>query len=63
MSGGSKPVISVKTAEPVPKDKIFACVNALKDLCIEAPVATGDVVVANVAGTGIDLIATAEATV
>ena len=63
VSGGSKPVISVKTAEPVPKDKIFACVNALKDLCIEAPVATGDVVVANVAGTGIDLIATAEATV
>ena len=59
VSGGDKAVISVKTAGAVPKGKIKACVDALKDLVIQAPVEIGDVIVPNVAGTGIDLIATA----
>lgn len=60
VSGGSKPVISVKTKDAIPKEKIFECVEALKDLTVKAPISIGDVIVANVAGTGIDIVATAE---
>ena len=50
--------VSVKTKEDVPKGKIFDCVKALKDVCVKAPVAIGDVVLADGAGTGVDVIAT-----
>lgn len=55
---GSLAAVSVKTKEDIPKGKIFDCVKALKDVCVKAPVAIGDVVLADVAGTGIDVIAT-----
>lgn len=56
---GSMPVVSVKTAQDIPKGKIFACVGALRDVCVKAPVKIGDVVLENVAGTGVNVIATA----
>lgn len=48
---------NVKTASDIPKDKIFDCVNALRDVVVTAPVAIGDVIVADVAGTGVDVVA------
>ena len=56
--GGTMDVVSVKTKEDIPKGKIFDCVTALKDVTVKAPVKIGDVVLANVADTGIDVIAT-----
>ena len=42
----------------IPKGKIFDCVKALKEVEVAAPVHIGDVVLADVAGTGVDVIAT-----
>ena len=50
--------VSVKTESDIPKDKIFDCVKALKDVEVPAPVKIGDVIVENVAGTGVNVIAT-----
>ncbi len=50
--------VSVKTASDVPKGKIFEVVRALKGVTVEAPVKIGDVVVSDVSGTGVDVIAT-----
>lgn len=50
--------VSVKTSADIPKGKIFDCINDIKDVTVAAPVHIGDVVKANVAGTGIDIIAT-----
>lgn len=61
VEGGSTCMISVKTKEDIPKGKIFECVKALKDVTVTAPVCIGDVIVANVAGTGVDIVATKEA--
>ncbi len=61
VSGSDKPVVSVKTAYPIPKGKINDCIEAMKGLTVEAPVKIGDVLIPNVAGTGIDLIASADA--
>ena len=51
-------MVSVKTKEDIPKGKIFDCVKALKNVEVAAPVHIGDVLVKNVAGTGVDVIAT-----
>ena len=58
ITGGVLAAVSVKTAGEIPKDKIFACVCALKTVSVAAPVAIGQVVLADVAGTGVDVIAT-----
>jgi CxxC motif-containing protein len=58
VEGGLKPMASVKSAGPVPKAKLMDCVRATVGVVAKAPVAVGDVVVANVCGTGVDLIAT-----
>lgn len=58
VSGGVLPVVSVKTASDIPKEKIMDCAEALKSVKIQAPVAAGDVVLENVCGTGISVIAT-----
>lgn len=55
---GTSSRVSVKTKEDIPKGYIFKCVEELKDVVVEAPVHIGDVVLSNVAGTGIDIIAT-----
>ncbi len=61
VSGGSRGIVAVKTAHAIPKDKIDDCINAMRGLVIPSPVKIGDVIIKNVADTGIDLIATAEA--
>lgn len=58
VTGGTIPVVSVKTAADIPKGQIFACVRALGEVEVPAPVALGQVVLPNVCGTGVDVIAT-----
>lgn len=58
VKGGSQKMVSVKTKQDIPKDKIMACMRALKKVEVSAPIYIGDVVLADVAGTGVDVIAT-----
>ena len=55
VSGGSIDMVSVKTKEDIPKGKIFECVKALKGIEVPAPVHIGDVILENVADTGVDI--------
>lgn len=59
VGNGERPVVSVKTAAEVPKDKIMDCIRAVRSLTVGAPVHIGDVILADVAGTGIAMVATA----
>ena len=61
VEGGLVEMLSVKTKEDISKDKIFDCVKALKGISVKAPVQIGDVILANVAGTGVDVVATRNA--
>ena len=56
--GGDMPMLSVKTAKPIPKGEIMNTVNAIHRLTITAPVKIGDIVLANAIGTGVDIVAT-----
>ncbi len=58
VTGGEADMVSVKTKQDIPKGKIFECVKALKDVEVQAPVHIGDVIVSDVAGTGVDIVAT-----
>ena len=55
---GSATPLSVKTRTPIPKAQINACMQALSQVEIAAPVHLGDVVLPDVCGTGVDVIAT-----
>lgn len=58
VQGGELPVVSVKTAADIPKDRIWDCMRVLKDIELPAPVHIGDVVTENVCGTGVNIVAT-----
>ena len=50
--------VSCKTASDIPKEKIFAVIDALRGLTVPAPVRIGDVLLPDAAGTGVPIIAT-----
>jgi len=58
VSGGTLNMVSVKTASDIPKGSIFDCIKALRDVELPAPVSIGQVVLSDVAGTGVDIVAT-----
>jgi CxxC motif-containing protein len=51
-------MVSVKTASPVPKEKMMEVMAALRSITVSAPVKIGDVVLTGVYGT--DIIVTKE---
>ena len=61
VEGGDLLRVSVKTSEPIPKEKIFECLEVIKTIRATAPVAIGQVLYANVCGTGADIVATRQA--
>lgn len=58
VNGGKIPMVSVKTKSDIPKSKIFDCAKALQNIRVKAPVHIGDVIVENVADTGVSVVAT-----
>ncbi len=50
--------VSVKTENDIPKDKIFEVMTDICKVRVKAPVSIGDVVIENVAGTGVKVIVT-----
>ena len=61
VSGGDRVSVSCKTKSDIPKGKIFDVCRELKEVVAEAPVKIGDVLVENVAGTGVAIVATSNA--
>lgn len=55
---GKTPVVSVRTTGDIDKDKIFECIKTIKENCVKAPVKVGDVLIKNICGTNVDVIAT-----
>lgn len=50
--------ISVKSADPLPKAKLFDCIPVINKVRLDPPVKRGDIVVRNILDTGTDIIAT-----
>ena len=58
VAGMRKP-LPVKTKTAIPKGKIDATLFALHQATVQLPVKIGDVIIPDVAGTGVDVVATA----
>lgn len=58
VKGGELAMVSVKTRNDIPKGKIFDVMKEILAVEAPAPVAIGDVIIPNCAGTGVDIIAT-----
>lgn len=58
VSGSEHPLCPVKTSRAIPRAKIAEVLAILRTMRVKAPVAIGDILVANIAGTGADLVAT-----
>jgi CxxC motif-containing protein len=57
VTGGSLPLCPVWTEKPVPKDKVMEIAGALRAIKLKAPVNINQVVLENVLGTGINIVA------
>ncbi len=57
VSGGRLPLLPVVSRQPLPKDKIMDCARCLSTVTVSAPVKEGDVVLADILGLGVDVVA------
>ena len=55
---GKREPLSVKTAQPIPKELVLDCAALLRGTVVNAPVAIGDVVISDILSTGVDVVAT-----
>ena len=58
VEGGDLPLVSVKTDRPVPKDLMLDVMDSLAQVVVQAPVDIGDVIAADILGTGSSIVAT-----
>ena len=58
VSGGRLPVCPVRSRGPVPKDRLFDISRETARIVVPAPVAIGQIILADACGGGVDIIAT-----
>ena len=58
VEGGIHNVVPCKSAGSLPKDKITECMEIINKAQVNAPVKLGDILVENILGTGINIVAT-----
>ncbi len=58
VKNGQIALVPVKTASPIPKEKIGEAMQKLSEIEVEAPVELGQVIVNNILDTGVDVVAT-----
>ena len=58
VDGGLHRRLPVKTTAPIPKELLFQAMEALNGVTLTAPVTVGQVVIHDLLGTGVDVVAT-----
>ena len=61
VAGGTVSRVAVKSERPIPKELMFDCMKKINTVVMNAPVRMSDVVVENILGTGVNIIATRNA--
>lgn len=57
VEGGELPVIPVKTSEAIGKGLNVKCMEELAKVTVKAPIKMGDIILKDVLGTGVDVVA------
>ena len=58
IAGASIARLPVKTDRPLPKEKMFACMDLINGLSVQSPVRVGQVLAENILGTDVNIVAT-----
>lgn len=61
VEGSTYPLVACRSNGPLPKDKVLDCMKEIHALTVTAPVTRGQVLIPNILGTGIDIVATGQA--
>ena len=57
IEGGIHRVLPVISAEEIPLDQITEAMAVIREVSVQAPVSVGDVIVQDILGTGVDIVA------
>lgn len=60
VEGGQLPLVPVKTAGEVPKASLLQCMEVVRRASCKAPVKRGDVLIYDLLGTGVNVVACAD---
>lgn len=60
VEGGELPLVPVKTAGKVPKASLLQCMEVVRRASCKAPVKRGDVLIYDLLGTGVNVVACAD---
>ena len=55
-NGYKSPIIPVRSDKPLPKEKMFECMEVLRKTTVDPPYAMGKVVIENILDTGVNII-------
>ena len=58
MVGIENDLLPVRSTKPIPKEKILDCMDVIRKVDAILPVKRYDVIVADICGTGVDIVAT-----
>ena len=58
VDGGQYPLVSVKTDMPIKKELVPEVLEIIKKSSIKAPIKIGDIIAADIEGTGVSVVAT-----
>ncbi len=51
-------LLPVRSAKPVPKNKLFECMEVIRAARVSLPVKMHDIIISNICNTGVDIVAT-----
>ena len=58
IAGKDNDLLPVRSDKPIAKDKILACMDEIKKVSVTLPVKRYDIIVADILGTGVNIVAT-----
>ena len=61
IDGKENELLPVRSEKPLPKNKIYECMEIIKNVKVKLPVSRYDIIIENICDTGINIVATKEA--
>lgn len=58
IDGNDSDLLPVRSNKPLPKDKLFECMEMIKKTSVKLPIKQYDVIIADICGSGADIVAT-----
>ena len=58
LAGQNSDLLPVRSSKPLPKEKLFECMDVIRATVVNLPVSRYDVIIQDICGCGVDIVAT-----